>query len=97
MNWESILGLLGGGLGVFILKLYADWHKAKSEDTKNVVGAWQQIADRETTRLEKLEDRVTLLEKIVLEKDSYIKELEHTIFNAGLKLPDSKYSLQESM
>ena len=87
MNWEAVLSLLGGGLGVFLLKLYADWHKRKRGDTKDVVGAWQQIADREVTRLEKLEARVTLLEKIVLERDFYIKQLEHTIIEAGIKLP----------
>ena len=87
MNWETILSLLGGGLGVFLLKLYADWHKRKRGDTKDVVGAWQQIADRESTRLEKLENRVTLLEKIVLERDFYIKQLEQIIIEAELKLP----------
>jgi len=80
--------MLGGGLGVFLLKAYADWHERKRGDTKAVIGAWQQIADRETGRLEKLETRVTLLEKIVLEKDFYIKQLEHIIIDAGLKLPD---------
>ncbi len=75
-------------MGVFILKAYADWHKAKRGDTKDVVGAWQQIADRESTRLGKLESRVSILEKIVLEKDFYIKQLEHLIKDAGLDLPD---------
>lgn len=92
MNWESVLSLLGGGVGVFVLKLYADWRKSKRGDTKDVVGAWQQIADRETSRLEKLEDRVTLLEKIVLEKELYIKQLERIILESGLKLPLGEYN-----
>ena len=90
MNWEAILSLLGGGLGVFLLKLYADWHKRKRGDKQDVVGAWQQIADRETTRIGKLEDRVTLLEKAVLEKDIYINQLEELVLEAGLKLPKKK-------
>ena len=88
MNLEVILGLLGGGLGVFLLKAYADWHKTKRGDKKDVVGAWQQIADRESTRLEKLEARVALLEKLMLEKDFYIKQLEQIILDSGLKLPN---------
>ena len=88
MNWEAILSALGGGLGVFILNFVANWQKTKRDDTKDVVGAWQQIADRETSRYEKLEARVTFLEKAVLEKDAYIKQLEHTIIAAGLQLPN---------
>jgi len=88
MNWEALLGLLGGGLGVFILKFYGDWRNAKRGDRMDVVGAWQKIADRESGRLERLEARVSLLEKIVLERDFYIKQLERIIIDAGLKLPD---------
>ena len=88
MSLEDLLCMLGGGLGVFLLKAYADWHERKRGATKEVIGAWQQIADRESGRLEKLETRVTLLEKIVLEKDFYIKQLEHNIIAAGLNLPD---------
>ncbi len=51
MNLESILGLLGGGVGVFLLKAYADWRNAKKGDTKDAAEAWQQIADRESDRL----------------------------------------------
>ena len=94
MNWEPILGMLGGGLGVFLLKAYADWHKTKRGDKKDVIGAWQEIADRETSRLQRFEEeqnslkaRVTVLEKMMLEKDFYIKQLEHIIIDAGLKLP----------
>lgn len=88
MNLEALLGLLGGGLGAFLLKLYADWRKNKRGDTKDVVGAWQQIADRESERISKLEKRVTALEKVVLEKDAYIKQLERLIMDSGLKLPE---------
>ena len=88
MSLEDLLCMLGGGLGVFLLKAYADWHERKHGAAKEVIGAWQQIADRESGRLEKLETRVILLEKIVLEKDFYIKQLEHNIIEAGLKLPD---------
>ncbi len=88
MNLEAILGLLGGGVGVFLLKAYADWHKNKRGDRKDVVGAWQEIADREQARLTKLETRVSMLEKAVLEKDIYIKELERALLSADLKLPD---------
>ena len=87
MNWEALLGLLGGGLGVFILKLYGDWRNAKRGATKNEAGAWQQIADRESKRYETLEARVTRLEKVVLEQNVYIKQLEHVIIAAGLTLP----------
>jgi len=87
MNLESLFIALGGGLGVFILKLYADWQKNKRGDRKDIVGAWQQIADREANRLERLEARVSLLEKIVLERDFYIRQLEHIIIDAGLALP----------
>ncbi len=87
MNLEAILGLLGGGAGVFILKFYTDWRKSKRGDTKDVVGAWQEIADRESKRITSLEKRVTVLEKSVLEKDVYIKQLEHIILQANLKLP----------
>ena len=54
----------------------------------------QEIADRETNRLVKLEKeqdelkaRVTLLEKMMFEKDLYIQQLKRTINDAGLKLP----------
>ena len=87
MSFEAILSMLGGGVGVFLLKIYADWHKNKRGDKKDVVGAWQEIADRDAKRLEKLEARVTLLEKMMIEKDFYIKQLERVIVDAGLKLP----------
>ena len=95
LDLSAILGLLGGGAGVFLLKLYADWSKAKRGDKQEVVGAWQQIADRETGRIEKLEERVTRLEQMALEKDNeirlcriYISQLERIIIGAGLTLPD---------
>jgi hypothetical protein len=87
MNLETILGLLGGGFGVFVLKFYADWHKLKHGYKKDALGAWQEIATRETSRFEKIEARVTMLEKIMLEKDFYIKQLESVIIQAGLNLP----------
>ena len=90
MEWENIISLLGGGVGVFILKLYSDWHKTKRGDTKDVVGAWQQIADREIGRLERLEARVSLLEKTLLDRDFYIKQVEAIVLEAGLKLPNVK-------
>ena len=90
MNLESILGLLGGGVGVFLLKAYADWHKTKRGDKKDIVGAWQEIADREAGRLSKLEARVSLLEKLMLEKDAYIHQLERIIIEAKLNLPEMK-------
>ena len=87
MSWETILGLFGGGFGVFLLKLFADWHQAKRGDRQDAVGAWQQIADRESARLGRLEARVALLEKIVLERDMYIRQLERVIIEADLQLP----------
>jgi len=90
VNLESILGLLGGGVGVFLLKAYADWHKTKRGDKKDIVGAWQEIADREAGRLSKLEARVSLLEKLMLEKDAYIHQLERIIIEAKLNLPEMK-------
>jgi hypothetical protein len=84
------LGLLGGGVGVFLLKAYADWHNAKRGDKKDVVGAWQEIADRESARLGKLETRVAMLEKVVLEKEVYINQLERVIVGAGLSLPEEE-------
>jgi hypothetical protein len=88
MNLESILGLLGGGVGVFLLKAYADWRSAKKDDTKDAAEAWQQIADRETDRLSKLENRVLILEKSVMEKDVYIKQLERALLAMGGTLPE---------
>jgi len=90
MGWENLISLLGGGAGVFILKLYSDWHKTKRGDTKDVVGAWQQIADREAGRLERLETRISSLEKILLDRDFYIKQIEAVVLEAGLKLPKVK-------
>ena len=87
MDIVNIVGLLSGGVGVFLLKFYTDWRKNKRGDTKDVVGAWQQIADRESVKYEKLEARVTLLERIVFERDAYIRQLEQTIISAGLSLP----------
>ena len=54
INIENIISLLGGGVGVFALKFYNDWRKVKRGDAKDVVGAWQQIADREAGRHERL-------------------------------------------
>ncbi len=87
MNLESILGLLGGGVGVFLLKAFADWRKAKQEDKQDAVGAWQQIANRESSRLEKLENRVQELEKMMLEKDQYINRLEQQLSSREIDLP----------
>ena len=88
--WEYVISLLSGGAGVFLLKFYADWRKAKRGDKKDVVGAWQEIADRESIRYERLEERATYLEKIVFERDHYIKQLEKIIVYAGLPLPDKE-------
>ncbi|MDR0314628.1 MAG: hypothetical protein LBH71_01590 [Oscillospiraceae bacterium] len=85
----AILSALGGGTGMFLLKFISDLNKTKREDSKEVVGAWQHIADRETQRLERLEERVTILEKAVLEKDHYIRYLEHEILQHGLTPPDN--------
>ncbi len=87
MSLEAILGLLGGGVGVFLLKFYADWSKNKRGDTKDVVGAWQQIADRESARIKNCNSHVEQLDKLMLEKDFYISQLENMIIGAGLSLP----------
>lgn len=87
MNLESILAMLGSGAGVFLLKVYADWRQAKRGDTKDAVGAWQQIADRESQRFHTLETQITAQEKTLAEKDEYIRQLEHVILQAGLSLP----------
>lgn len=87
MNLESILAMLGSGAGVFLLKVYADWRQAKRGDTKDAVGAWQQIADRESQRFHTLETQITTQEKTLAEKDEYIRQLEHVILQAGLSLP----------
>ncbi len=63
MNLESILAMLGSGAGVFLLKVYADWRQAKRGDTKDAVGAWQQIADRESQRFHTLETQITTQER----------------------------------
>lgn len=88
MNIESIISMLGGGVGVFTIKLYTDWRQAKRGDTKDVIGAWQQIADRESQRLHVLEERIATLEKLMLEKDEYINKMEHLILQANLRIPD---------
>ena len=88
MNWEYIVSLLSGGAGVFLLKLYTDWRAEKRGDKKDVVGAWQQIADREAGRYERVEARVNMLEQVVYEQEKYVKKLEHIIIDTGLKLPD---------
>ncbi len=87
MNLESILAMLGSGLGVFLLKVYADWRQAKRGDTKDAVGAWQQIADRESQRFHTLETQITTQEKTLTDKDEYIRQLERVILQAGLSLP----------
>jgi len=92
MGWENIISLLGGGISVFVLELYTDWHKAKRGDTKDVIGAWQEIADREASRTERSEAHISLLEKNIFERDFYIKKLESTIINADLKLPEHEYT-----
>ena len=87
MTLESLLTLLAGGLGVFILNMYINWKKSKREEKKDAVGAWRDIADHGNKRIEKLEDRVKRLENLMLEKDHYIKQLEHVILQNGLQLP----------
>jgi len=87
--WEYVISLLSGGAGVFLIKFYADWRKAKRGDQKDAIGAWQEIADRESVRYERLENRATYLEKIIFERDHYVMQLEHIIINAGLALPDA--------
>jgi len=88
INWEYIVSLLSGGLGVFLLKLYGDWRKNKRGDAKDVVGGWQEIAGRESDRYDRLEVRATLLEAKINDRDYYIKQLEKIIVQAGLKLPE---------
>ena len=91
MDWVNIAALLGGGAGVFLLKLYGDWHKYKRGDKTDAVGMWQQIADREAGRHERLENRIAELERIVMDRNYYIRQLERTIAEAGLKAPDDDY------
>ena len=93
MNLETILSLLGGSVGVFLLKTYNDWRNAKRGDRQDIIGAWQQMAEREKERIEKIEARVALLEKLMLEKDFYIKQLERVIADAGQKLPILKENM----
>lgn len=88
MNIENILGLCGGGLGVFLLKLYNDVRKTKRGDSKDVVGAWQQIAEREASKIERLEARVAELESEALIREVYIGRLESALNTAGVDLPD---------
>lgn len=87
MNWETFIGLVGGGLATVIAKFYIDWRTSKREDKKDTVTAWQQIADRESSRITALEERVTVLERSLLEKETYIKRLEKTLYESGLALP----------
>ena len=88
MELEQIVSLLGGGLGVLLIKFYNDWRAAKRGDKTDVVGAWQQIADREAGRYERVEARVNMLEQVVYDQERYVKKLEHIIVDTGLKLPD---------
>ncbi|MDR1565538.1 MAG: hypothetical protein LBS74_11330 [Oscillospiraceae bacterium] len=87
MNLQTFLGLLGGGLGVFAIKLYVDWRKVKRTGQKDAVSPWQELVDRDAKRLNTLKNRITLLEENVDEKDGYIQKLEHVIIEAGLNLP----------
>ena len=88
MNLDNILLVLGGGLGGLILKFISDSRQAKQENTKDSATAWQEIANRDGCRLEKLEERVKRLEDLILISDRYIYKLERIIIDAGLKLPD---------
>jgi len=85
---NGLLLALSGGLGGLILKFVADSRQAKQESTKDSATAWQEIANRDACRMEKLERRVTRLEDLILISDRYIYKLERIIIDAGLKLPD---------
>jgi len=82
----AILSALGGGVGVFILKLITDFRKSKHTTKKEAAEAWQQIADRESERLGKLEERIDELEKNIEKcsrvcniQERYILKLEQII------------------
>jgi len=90
MELEQILSLIGGGAGVFLLKLYNDWRAAKRGDKTDIVGAWQKIADRELGKYERMEARVEMLEKTINEQEQYIKVLVKHIFKTGKDLPEKE-------
>jgi len=79
--------MLGGGLGIFIINLINDWRKAKRGDTQDVIGAWQEIANREAVRSEVRETRERELTAELYSAKEYIGQLLTFITEAGLKAP----------
>ena len=90
----DIIGALGGGLGLFLLKFYNDWLRAKRGDAKDLVGAWQEIVDRGSDQIKQLEERLAQIEERyrqinqdIAELMVYIGVLEKIIIDAGMELP----------
>ena len=88
VSWEMILTFVGGGGLVAVAKVYSDWQRQKRGDKQDVVGAWQEVAKHNHEQLERLEARVTLLEHIVIERDTYIRKLERKLTENGIELPE---------
>lgn len=80
MDLSIIISALSGGLGIWIVNLLSNIYKVKKEYKRDTIDAWKEIADREGGWREKLETRIEILEKSVLEKDTIINDLRFTIY-----------------
>jgi len=88
LDWDYIISLLSGGLGVFILKIINDLLRVKRGDGKTVAVEWRQAAGQTAGRIVNQEARIARMDRIVSEQSIYIMRLEQYMSDSGLILSE---------